>query len=83
MAVPKNTQTRFVGITYHTHYTSLRLLFEYIAVHTHNIIIIYGHMQEWKSIRKPMDSYTLHTESELLISVYMILIIEKSKRRDV
>ena len=29
MAVPKNTQTRFVGITYHIHYnTSLRLLFE-------------------------------------------------------
>ena len=27
MAVPKNTQTRFVGITYHIHYTSLRLLF--------------------------------------------------------
>ena len=27
MAVPKNTQTRFIGITYHIHYTSLRLLF--------------------------------------------------------
>ena len=27
MAVPKSTQTRFVGITYHIHYTSLRLLF--------------------------------------------------------
>ena len=30
MAVPKNTQTRFVGITYHIHYTSLRLLFSII-----------------------------------------------------
>ena len=29
MAVPKNTQTRFVGKTYHIiHCTSLRLLFE-------------------------------------------------------
>ena len=28
MAMPNNTQTRFVGTTYHIHYTSLRLLFE-------------------------------------------------------
>ena len=32
MAVPKNTQTRFVGITYHTLYTSLRLLFLIINI---------------------------------------------------
>ena len=31
MTVPKNTQTRFVGITYHIHYTSLRLLFSYTS----------------------------------------------------
>ena len=31
MAVPKNTQTRFVGITYHIHYTSLHLLFSYTS----------------------------------------------------
>ena len=38
MAVPKNTQTRFVGITYHTHYTSLRLLFLII---NHTLLIQY------------------------------------------
>ena len=37
MAVSKNTQTRFVGITYHIHYASLRLLFEQPCTH-----IIYG-----------------------------------------
>ena len=31
MAVPKNTRTRFVGITYHIHYTSPRLLFSYTS----------------------------------------------------
>ena len=31
-AVPKNTQTRFVGIRYHIHYTSLRLLFLIINI---------------------------------------------------
>ena len=30
MAVPKSTQTRFVELTYHIHYTSLRLLFSSI-----------------------------------------------------
>ena len=34
-AVPKSTQTRFVGITYHIHYTSLCLLFSVINI-THS-----------------------------------------------
>ena len=41
MAVPKNTQTRFVGITYHIHYTSLCLLFEQPCTH---VILYMGHM---------------------------------------
>ena len=43
MVVPKNTQTRFVGITYHTH--------------TH-IILLYGaHAGMENQYRIPMDQY--------------------------
>ena len=35
MVVPKSTQIRFIGITYHIHYTSLCLLISIISCHTY------------------------------------------------
>ena len=40
MAVPKNTHTRNVGMTYHTHYTSLRLLFSIINNNYYRTLLI-------------------------------------------
>ena len=74
MAVPKNTQTRFVGITYHIHYTSLRLLFEQPCTH---VLCSYGaHVcRNGKSIHGSISKYsdTLHTES----GVYDVICREK------
>ena len=80
MAVPESTQTRFVGITYHIHYTSLR-----VAVHTHTILYM-GHMHAGME-NQYMDQY----QNNIIATLYilnlnqecMMLIIEKSKHRDV
>ena len=74
----KNTQTRFVGITYHTHYTSLRLLF---------LITIISYTSDSVKYRYPwvygIDFPFLHVPHIYYNNNMCVHGYSKSKRRDV
>ena len=76
MAVPKNPQTRLVGITYHIHYISPRLL---LSNRAHMYYIWGTCMQEWK-INTWINIKIIITTLYILNQKCMILIIiEKSQ----
>ena len=69
----------FLGIAYHIHYTSLRLLFELPYTH---ILYYMGHMHAGME-NQYMDQYQNTAKLCILNQDCMILTIEESKRGNV